>query len=97
MGEYVMHYHTERDHQGKWNVLLFPGFIEMSRAEPVRCCQQRGGFALLPSKGRVNRSRSPNQARQGSGHCTVAAVTIDECHTVLAVPLASNTGAPLVR
>jgi putative transposase len=35
MSEYVTHYNTERNHQGKSNVLLFPGLIEMSRAK--RC------------------------------------------------------------
>ena len=44
MSEYVTHYHTERNHQGKSNVLLFPGLIEMSRAKPVRCRERLGGL-----------------------------------------------------
>jgi hypothetical protein len=34
MREYVTHHHTERNRQGKSNVLLLPGLIEMSRANP---------------------------------------------------------------
>ena len=29
LGEYVAHYHAERNHQGKSNVLLFPWFQEI--------------------------------------------------------------------
>ena len=44
MSEYVAHYHTERNHQGKSNVLLFPRVTEMRGAEPVRCRERLGGL-----------------------------------------------------
>ena len=44
MSEYVTHYHTERNHQGKSNVLLHPGLIELSRAKPVRSRERMGGL-----------------------------------------------------
>jgi len=45
MSEYVTHYHTERNHQGKSNVLLFPGLMEMRGAKPV-CSRERLGGLL---------------------------------------------------
>lgn len=42
--EYAIHYHTERNHQGKDNVLLFPRAIETGREEPVRCRERLGGL-----------------------------------------------------
>ncbi len=45
--EYVTHYHEERNHQGKGNVLLFPSNQESStcRDQPV-CCRERLGGLL---------------------------------------------------
>jgi putative transposase len=42
--EYVAHYHAERNHQGKSNVLLFPRVTEMRGSEPVRCRERLGGL-----------------------------------------------------
>ena len=42
--EYAIHYHTERNHQGKDNVLLFPQAIETRREQPVRCRERLGGL-----------------------------------------------------
>lgn len=42
--EYVEHYHEERNHQGKGNVLLFPGNAAYSRDGPVRCKERLGGL-----------------------------------------------------
>ena len=43
--EYVAHYHHERNHQGKGNVLLFPTISHASeRAGPVRCRERLGGL-----------------------------------------------------
>ena len=41
--EYVAHYHRERNHQGKFNVLLFPR-ITQTRGESVRCRERLGGL-----------------------------------------------------
>src|SRR5436853_4123612 len=37
VSEYVAHYHAERNHQGKSNVLLFPRVTETHRGGPVQC------------------------------------------------------------
>lgn len=42
--EYAIHYHTERNHQGKDNVLLFPRVLETRREEQVRCRERLGGL-----------------------------------------------------
>ena len=42
--EYVDHYHAERNHQGKGNVLLFPRNAEHHRDRPVKCRERLGGF-----------------------------------------------------
>jgi hypothetical protein len=42
--EYVEHYHAERNHQGKGNVLLFPRDADTSRAGPVQCRERLGGL-----------------------------------------------------
>jgi len=44
VSEYVAHYHTERNHQGKSNVLLFPDVTEMRGSGPVRCRERLGGL-----------------------------------------------------
>ena len=44
VSEYVAHYHTERNHQGKSNVLLFPDVMEMRGSRPVRCRERLGGL-----------------------------------------------------
>src|SRR5882672_3604261 len=43
--EYVEHYHHERNHQGKENVLLFPtGSQETERDGPIQCRERLGGL-----------------------------------------------------
>jgi putative transposase len=43
--EYVEHYHHERNHQGKGNVLLFPAVSRgMEHAGPIRCRERLGGL-----------------------------------------------------
>ena len=42
---YVTHFHHERNHQGKGNLLLFPAAARMRRVEgPVRCRERLGGL-----------------------------------------------------
>jgi len=43
--EYVDHYHHERNHQGKGNVLLFPlSRADERRTDPIRCRERLGGL-----------------------------------------------------
>src|SRR6266481_3825506 len=44
--QFQEHYHTERNHQGKGNVLLFPGAEELprSRAASLECRERLGGL-----------------------------------------------------
>jgi len=42
--EYVEHYHAERNHQGKGNVLLFPRDRNVHRRLPVQCYERLGGL-----------------------------------------------------
>jgi putative transposase len=42
--EYVAHYHAERNHQGKSNVLLFRRATETRREEHVQCRERLGGL-----------------------------------------------------
>jgi putative transposase len=43
--EYVEHYHHERNHQGKGNVLLFPSFSPVGGADgPMQCRERLGGL-----------------------------------------------------
>jgi hypothetical protein len=44
LSEYVAHYHAERNHQGKSNVLLFPRVTETCREGPVQCRERLGGL-----------------------------------------------------
>jgi hypothetical protein len=44
LGEYVEHYHAERSHQGKGNVLLFPRNADHHRQGPVQCRERLGGL-----------------------------------------------------
>jgi putative transposase len=43
MREYVAHYHAERNHQGKSNVLLFPRVTE-TRCDTLECRERLGGL-----------------------------------------------------
>jgi putative transposase len=42
--EYVEHYHAERNHQGKDNVLLFPRNSDIHREGAVQCRERLGGL-----------------------------------------------------
>src|ERR1700681_3367204 len=44
LSEYVEHYHAERNHQGKSNVLLFPRDTDVHREGPVQCRERLGGL-----------------------------------------------------
>jgi transposase InsO family protein len=45
LNEYVDHYHHERNHQGKGNVLLLPSSSQgQERAGPIRCRERLGGL-----------------------------------------------------
>jgi putative transposase len=44
LSDYVDHFHGERNHQGKGNVLLFPRDTHRHREGPVRCRERLGGL-----------------------------------------------------
>ena len=44
LSEYVDHFHAERNHQGKGNVLLFPRATGQQREGPVSCRERLGGL-----------------------------------------------------
>ncbi len=44
LSEYVDSFHTERNHQGKGNILLFPRSTDQQREGPVRCRERLGGL-----------------------------------------------------
>jgi hypothetical protein len=44
LSEYVEHYHAERNHQGKSNILLFPRDANIWHEQPVRCRERLGGL-----------------------------------------------------
>jgi transposase InsO family protein len=44
LSEYVEHFHAERNHQGKGNVLLFPRGTNIRRDKPIRCRERLGGL-----------------------------------------------------
>ena len=44
LSEYVEHFHAERNHQGKGNVLLFPRGAKICRDGPVQCRERLGGL-----------------------------------------------------
>src|SRR6266478_4816868 len=44
LSDYVEHFHVERNHQGKGNVLLFPRANDRHREGPVRCRERLGGL-----------------------------------------------------
>ena len=46
LNEYVAHYHAERPHQGKGNVILFPPDHSEQRREGPVCCRIRLGGLL---------------------------------------------------
>jgi putative transposase len=44
LSNYVAHFHAERNHQGKGNVLLFPRVNDRQRDGPMRCRERLGGL-----------------------------------------------------
>jgi putative transposase len=44
LSEYVKHYHAERNHQGKGNVLLFPQDSDIRHAQTMQCRERLGGL-----------------------------------------------------
>jgi putative transposase len=44
LSNFVDHFHAERNHQGKGNVLLFPRVNDRQREGPVRCRERLGGL-----------------------------------------------------
>ena len=44
LSEYVEHYHAERNHQGKGNVLLFPRDADIRHAQAMQCRERLGGL-----------------------------------------------------
>jgi hypothetical protein len=44
LNDYVEHFHAERNHQGKGNVLLFPRDTRRHRGRPLRCRERLGGL-----------------------------------------------------
>jgi hypothetical protein len=44
LSEYVDHFHAERNHQGKGNVLLFPRNTDHHCEGPVQCHERLGGL-----------------------------------------------------
>ena len=44
LSDYVEHFHAERNHQGKGNVLLFPRVTDRQREGPVQCRERLGGL-----------------------------------------------------
>ena len=44
LSEYVEHFHAERNHQGKGNVLLFPRGTNIRRHGSVQCRERLGGL-----------------------------------------------------
>jgi hypothetical protein len=44
LSEYVEHFHAERNHQGKGNVLLFPRSANTRRDGNVQCRERLGGL-----------------------------------------------------
>jgi hypothetical protein len=55
--EYVADYHSERNHQGKSNVLLFPPITETRGERAVRCRERLGGLLRYYPPGRRVNSR----------------------------------------
>ena len=44
LSEYVEHFHAERNHQGRGNILLFPRDTNIRRGGPVQCRERLGGL-----------------------------------------------------
>lgn len=50
-GEFIDHHHSERNHQGKDNILLFPADAAIARGgRTVRCRERLGGLLRFYSR-----------------------------------------------
>jgi hypothetical protein len=47
LSEYIEHFHAERNHQGKGNVLLFPRDTDVRRAGPVNAARDWVGSCVI--------------------------------------------------
>src|SRR5580704_19792586 len=52
LGAYLEHYHAERNHQGRGNVLLFPRDTSVRRTGPVQCRERLVGSCVVTIKRR---------------------------------------------
>ena len=50
LAEFTAHFHSERNHQGKANVLLFPTHASACRRRTVRCRERLGGLLRYCSR-----------------------------------------------
>ena len=50
LGEYVEHYHAERNHQGKGNILLFPRRANIHHERPVQCRERADSCVGTPQR-----------------------------------------------
>ena len=57
LSNYVDHFHAERNHQGKGNILLFPRATDRHREGPVRCRERWVGFCATIIKRRRDIAR----------------------------------------
>jgi putative transposase len=64
LSNYVDHFHTERNHQGKGNVRLFPRVTDRQREGPVRCRERLGGLLRFT----IERRREPRRSVQFFDH-----------------------------
>ena len=59
LSEYVEHFHTERNYQGKGNILLFPRDTDRGREGPVQGRERLGGLLYIRWKQFANDVRGP--------------------------------------
>src|SRR3974377_1122447 len=57
--EYIKHYHAERNHQGKGNVLLFPRHRAGDCERPVQCRERLGGLLRPQLRASADLPRPP--------------------------------------
>src|SRR5262249_31122502 len=70
LSDYVEHYHAERNHQGKGNVLLFPRGTNVSRDGSIQCRERLGGLLRYYQSGSgvTARLQMSAQTETKSGH-----------------------------
>src|SRR5262249_47837687 len=60
LSEYIEHFHAERNHQGKGNVLLFPRDTHVRREGAVQCRERLGGLLrYYPKEAPYSPARGP--------------------------------------